>query len=73
MMSKHGVVLPLTPDYVEAWQARWDAFARHAPYPRASWLSALEADLATLYPGASSRDRNVTARSIAPFYLAQHP
>lgn len=69
-MTKHGRVLP-TPDdpriaaHIEVGQA-WAALHR-----RSAWLATLEKILREHYPQASSRDLNVTARSLAPFPLAE--
>ena len=78
-MSRHGVVLdttqnPQASETVREAQFAWiegvyDSF----PFPRSKWLSDLETDLRPFFPGASSRDLNLTARFLAPFPLAQHP
>lgn len=78
-MSRHGTILDVTlnPDALEATdeaKAAWiegvyDSF----PFPRSKWLSDLETELRAFFPRASSRDLNLTARSLAPFPLAQHP
>jgi hypothetical protein len=44
---------------------------RGYPY-RSDWLREVERRLAVFYPRASARDLNLTARSLAPFALAQH-
>ena len=41
-----------------------------AQYPRSLWLRSLEGILREFYPQASSRDRKLTARHYAPFFLA---
>ena len=70
-MTRRGSVLP-TPDdpritaLLDIGPA-WAALNR-----RAAWLTQLEAILREHYPQARSRDLNVTARSLAPFPLAEH-
>lgn len=73
-MSRHGVVLPIPDsgplrDTIDALVAAWPDPPR---WPlRARWLSELERALVPWFPLASSRDRNLTARSLAPFPLAE--
>lgn len=78
-MSRHGAVIDvsgnaqareLVDDLQFAWIAGvYDDF----PFPRSKWLSDLERALRPMYPSASSRDLNVTARSLAPFPLQRQP
>lgn len=78
-MSSHGTILPTMTDpraieAVAAALARWDGgFYAIYSYPRSKWLSDLETDLRAFFPRASSRDLNLTARSLAPFTLKEHP
>ena len=69
-MTRHGTVLPIPddpriPELVAAWPdySRWPL--------RSYWLRELEGVLSADLPGYSSRDYNVTARSLAPFPLAE--
>jgi hypothetical protein len=41
------------------------------PFPRSSWLRAVEDVLRRHYPGASSDELTLTARNLAPFPLAK--
>ena len=71
-MTRHGTVLPIPDDpriqeMLDLWPA-WAAMGVH----RSFWLAAVERILREDLPGHSSRDYNVTARSLAPFPLAQH-
>jgi hypothetical protein len=73
-MTRHGVVLPIPDDpRIATLIANWNAgnFAAFQ-WPRSVWLEGMEQLLQTLVPGRSSRDYNVTARSLAPFPLAEH-
>lgn len=76
-MSRHGVILDTSPpqiaEYVAGLVEDWPHYERFARFPRSLWLSHLETGLAFFYPRASSRDRNLTARSLAPFTLKEHP
>jgi hypothetical protein len=76
-MTRHGVVLPIPDDsriagLIDEWpiyeRGLWDGSIR---YPRALWLTNMEERLRAVLPGHSSRDYNLTARSLAPFPLAQ--
>jgi hypothetical protein len=73
-VSRHGTVLP-TPDDPELrqWIGAWpDVYSTYGIlYPRSFWLTIAERILRASYPQASSRDLNVTARSLAPFALAE--
>lgn len=78
-MSSHGVILPVAQSpnaegavvqLREWWSAGLFAVAAH---PRAYWLSTTERVLGYYFPHASSRDRNLTARSLAPFPLRNRP
>ena len=69
-MTRHGTVLPIPddpriPELVAAWPdySRWPL--------RSRWLREVELLLRQFYPASNARDLNLTARSIAPFYLAQ--
>jgi hypothetical protein len=73
-VTRRGSVLPIPDDQriaalIEAWPSFQAAFPL---WPRSEWLSTVERILRENYPAASSRDRNVTARSLAPFPLAEH-
>jgi hypothetical protein len=68
-MSRNGTLLLLPADYdlppyplAPPWAGRT---------PRSSWLSAVEAELRQFYPHASTADLALTARTYAPFPLAQ--
>jgi hypothetical protein len=74
-VTRHGSVLPIPDDpriaeLVDAWPdpQRWPM--------RSRWLHDLEVILTTDYVAVgrytNSRDVNVTARSLAPFPLAEH-
>ena len=74
-MTRHGTVLPIPDDYriqllIDEWP---DGFGGH----RSWWLRVMESLLRACYmvnppPQAyNSRDVNVTARSLAPFPLAE--
>ena len=76
-VTRSSSVLPI-PDSgplrteIDAMIAGWPYFAATVfPWPRSRWLSLLESRLALYFPAASSRDRNLTARSLAPFPLAE--
>ena len=78
-MSRNGVVIAWQGDAdaeraVDAAIAAWCA-GTYAGYraPRARWLSDLERELVPLFPDSTAADRAVTARSLAPFTLAQAP
>ena len=77
-MSRHGTVLPVTdPAAIQTIAGALGMWSEGAyanrPYPRSAWLSDLEHWLRPFYPSASSRDLNVTARSLAPFPLKEKP
>jgi hypothetical protein len=77
-VTQHGSVLPIPDDpRIAEWVSGWPWIVPAGePFPRSWWLSHVEAILAQDYAAqgvyASSRDRNVTARSLAPFPLAEH-
>ena len=71
-MSRHGSVLPIPDDprinaLIEAWPLGFDG----ERWPRSAWLHDVELILELIYPQSSSRDRNLTARSLAPFPLKE--
>jgi hypothetical protein len=69
-MTRHGTVLPIPDDpRIASLQAAWPP-PWPEPWPRSVWLSAMEQILRQDLPGHSSRDYNLTARSLAPFPLA---
>ena len=78
-MSSHGTVIDvsvseLATKRIETLTEYWhDGLYDRAPHPRSLWLSHVETELAHYFPAASSRDRNVTARSLAPFPLKEKP
>jgi len=78
-VSRHGTVIPIPPDSqldsaIEALRESWlCGYWSGLPYPRAAWLTHVEALLEAYFPSASSRNRNLTARGLAPFPLAHHP
>ena len=73
-MTRRGSVLP-TPDdpRIEGLIEDWDDWVdSHATkWPRSAWLGQMERLLRQSYPMSSSRDLSVTARSLAPFPLAE--
>ena len=74
-MSGHGSLLPIPDDprfpaLIEAWPVYRDAGMN---YPRSLWLHDFETLLRIFYPSASSRDRSLTARHAAPFWLKDGP
>lgn len=74
-MSRSGSLLPIPAGSelareLESLTADWpDAFV-HLRAPRSAWLTAAESLLAATWPTASSADRKLTARHLAPFPLA---
>jgi len=73
-MTRHGTVLPIPDDprvgvLIDEWPALAQAYG--GLYPRSYWLGLMESVLREDLPGHSSRDYNVTARSLAPFPLAE--
>ena len=67
-------LLPLPDDPRLEWMLSPDAFQSYEqgfPHPRSEWLRQFEVVLREFYPQASSRDRSLTARHYAPFYLAE--
>lgn len=72
-LSGHGVLLPIPDDpRFQAMVENFDTYAARF-YPRSSWLHDFERLLREHYPQSSSRDRSLTARHAAPFYLADGP
>ena len=73
-MSGHGTLLPIPDDpRFQLLQEGWpDAFASRS-FPRSAWLGIFEAVLEEHYPRSSSRDRSLTARHAAPFWLKDGP
>ena len=53
-------------EFVEAWN---EGVYQGYPWPRSLWLRDFERDLSSAFPFASSADRRLTARSVAPFPL----
>lgn len=78
-MSRHGTILnvsesPNAVARIGILTGYWnDGLYAGAAYPRSLWLTHVETELAHFFPSASSRDRNVTARSLAPFPLKEKP
>lgn len=72
-MSRHGTILPKPDDdLIDRFIASYPELAGTGhPYPRSLWLGGMEVLLRSHYPLASSRDLNVTARSLAPFPLRE--
>ena len=73
-MSGHGVLLPIPDDprfpaMIEAWPTLHYEFAQS----RSNWLRGFENLLHEYYPQSSSRDRSLTARHAAPFWLRDGP
>lgn len=69
-----GTLLPIPDDPRFAMlQAGWPEQFRNRSFPRSAWLGIFEAVLGEYYPGSSSRDRSLTARSVAPFPLKDGP
>jgi hypothetical protein len=74
-MTRHGVVLPIPDDpRIAEWIDKWPAIEQlwWNAYPRSYWLGGMEGLLRQSYPQSNSRNLNVTARSLAPFPLAEH-
>ena len=73
-MSGHGSLLPIPDDprFPEL-VAMWPEWQTRFPYPRSAWLRTFEHVLAEYYPASSSRDRSLTARHAAPFWLKDGP
>ena len=72
-MSGHGSLLPIPDDpRFPALIAAWPEFAGLRA-PRSKWLKTFEALLEPYYPASSSRDRSLTARHAAPFWLRDGP
>ena len=71
-MTRRGSVLP-TPDdsRIRTLIEEWPSMETQWPFPRFGWLTLMEELLRQHYPQARSRDLNVTARSLAPFPLAE--
>lgn len=72
-MTRSGSVLPIPdprPPQIQALIDLWPAWAAMGVL-RSKWLGAVEDELQAMFPAASSRDRNLTARSLAPFPLAE--
>ena len=74
-MSGHGSLLPIPDDprfpaLMDSWTS--GAFAVFG-YSRSLWLREFEKVLAEHYPASSSRDRSLTARHAAPFWLRDGP
>jgi hypothetical protein len=74
VVTRRGSVLPIPDDpRIAGLIEDWPEFqASGVPFPRSKWLGAMERLIVQAYPMSSSRDRNVTARSLAPFPLAEH-
>jgi hypothetical protein len=74
-VSRNGVLLPLPAGYVlPPWPlGQWAAYAAAHGWttPRSQWLGLVEHDLKASYPLASTADAALTARTLAPFPLAQ--
>ena len=73
-MANNGTLLPIPFDselrvQVAFLTAAWPAEYAQFGAPRAAWLTAMEDLLAWAHPNASSADRKLTARSLAPFPL----
>jgi hypothetical protein len=66
-MSRNGTLLALPPGYTPPPYP----LLNPSPYPRSIWLRRVEDDLRAYYPSASTADLSLTARTHAPFYLAQ--
>ena len=64
---------PRFPALIAAWPMIEASGRPPVAYPRSEWLRLFEDLLREFYPHASSRDRSLTARHAAPFYLAQGP
>ena len=60
---------PRFPALLAGWP---DAFQSRS-FPRSAWLGIFEAVLHEHYPRSSSRDRSLTARHAAPFFLRDGP
>lgn len=74
-MTRHGTVLPIPdprPQSIQSHIDEWpDYYIPNLRWPRSVWLGQMEEILRHLFPASSSRDRNLTARSLAPFPLAE--
>lgn len=78
-MSRNGTLLdvsrpPALADLLQESLLMW-ALGAYAStrFPRSAWLAHVENVLHIFYPFSSSRDRNLTARTIAPFPLRNRP
>ena len=73
-MSASLLPLPDDPRF-QALIDEWTMWEQRGIFPglRSSWLKAFEDGLREFYPQASSRDRSLTARHYAPFYLRDGP
>ena len=74
-VSGHGTLLPIPDDprfpaLIEAWP---DWPGASLMFPRSAWLREFESMLREHYPHSSSRDRSLTARHAAPFWLKDGP
>lgn len=77
-MSRNGTPLELPAGWADALRATWPGLGPASGVsselaPRSWWLSMVEEAIRTIHPAASRADLNVTARGIAPFYLAEGP
>ena len=73
-MSGHGSLLPIPDDpRFPALIEVWPILEREFRFPRSEWLKGFENLLAEFYPYSSSRDRSLTARHAAPFWLKDGP
>ena len=75
-MSRSGQLLPIPAGSeiavgMDALVALWPDGFTGLQWPRSAWLGIAERVLGGAYPQSSSADRNITARSLAPFPLAQ--
>ena len=71
-MSGHGSLLPIPDDpRFQALIAAWPDYQRW-PF-RSRWLREFMGLLREYYPQSSSRDRSLTARHAAPFWLKDGP
>ena len=78
-VSGHGVLLPIPDALVLEWQESWrraeagEVMGWGRPGQRSDWLRAFEDVIGVYFPQSSSRDRSLTARHAAPFWLKDGP
>lgn len=69
-MSRNGIMLPVSDEWAQSYRALWRSY-EEVGFTRSVWLHDVEAALHARFPGSSTADRALTARTIAPFALRQ--